>query len=281
MLNNQDIRIPNHLQDMSEETFNLFRDLIYQVSGISLADSKKALLVNRINKRTRSLGIPTAEKYLQYVKSADSLEMEKLIDVVSTNVTYFFRETPHFDFLAKKCEEWKAQKKSKVRIWCAAASSGQEPYTIAMVLAEKVLPWQKDVRILGTDICSDVLLKAKRAIYSLSEIEGVPKNLEVKYFSRMSSDDGDVFSVSPVLTNLMTFKRLNLSQVPFAPNGPLDIIFCRNVMIYFDRIVRQKVINEFYRLLAPGGIMILSHSENLLGIEHSFKSLGNSIYQKV
>ena len=277
---NQLVLPDHHLQEMSEATFKAFRDLIYQMSGIALTDSKKALLVNRINKRTRSLGIRSSEEYLEFVKQNLETEVERLIDVVSTNVTYFFREEPHFDYLTKKCLEWKVNGKSKVRIWCAASSSGQEPYTIAMVLAENVLSWTKDVKILATDICSDVLIKAKRGYYFEPEIEGIPKNLETKYLIKESSDNGFVYGVKPELKNIVTFKRLNLSQHPFPLKNQLDIIFCRNVMIYFDRPLRQKIINEFYRLLSPGGILILSHSENLLGISHNFKSLGNSIFMR-
>lgn len=266
--------------EMPEKTFKDYQALIYKVAGIALADSKKALLMNRIAKRMRALGISSAEAYLTYVQSGSKEEVEKLIDVVSTNVTHFFREEPHFNFLSNLCHGWKAERKRSIKIWCAAASSGQEPYTIAMTLCENLNLPEMDIKILGTDICSDVLIKAVEGHYKEQDTENIPKEILDKYFEVNDSDDGPIYTTRPILKNLITFKRLNLAEFPYPLKGNFDVIFCRNVMIYFDRPMRQKVIDQFYNLLSPGGHLILSHSENVLGIEHQLKSLGSSIFRK-
>lgn len=274
-------QITQNLQvnEMSLETFRLFQSLIYAHSGISLADSKKALLMNRISKRMRTLRLLTPEDYFTYVKTKDIEELQNLIDVVSTNTTHFFREQPHFDFLESLCAQWTKDQKKNIKIWCAASSSGEEPYTISMVLKE-CLSSQVEYRILATDICTDVLLQASAGRYSHREIVDIPSDLLSKYFEKLQSDEGALFEANKHIRSNVTFKRLNLSDFPYPLKGGLDVIFCRNVMIYFDRPMRQKVVDEFYRLLSPGGYLVLSHSENVLGITHSFKSLGSSIYRK-
>ncbi len=266
--------------DISDSTYKEYQALIYQEAGISLADSKKALLLNRITKRMRALGIETPESYITYVRKNSSTELEKLIDVVSTNLTYFYREQAHFDYFAEVVRRWKDTGKKSIRVWCAAASSGQEPYTIGMVLKENLGNSNPDVKILGTDICTDVLKKSFEGTYNTNEVSGVPPHLLKKYFELNNYSGDNYYTVIDELKSYYNFKKLNLSSIPFPLKGPIDVIFCRNVMIYFDINVRRKVINEFYRLLPVGGVLILSHSENLLGIEHSFNSLGNSIYRK-
>ena len=266
-------------KEMSLGTYQEFQAIIYKLSGIALADSKRALLMNRISKRMRTLKLSTPEQYLSLIQESNSDEIGRLIDVVSTNTTHFFREEPHFEFLKKLCSEWKQEKKSNIKIWCAASSSGQEPYTISMVLKEN-LEKSTLYQLLATDICTDVLLEASKGVYDEQEVSNIPQNYLDQYFELINSDHGKLFLAKPQIKSQITYKRFNLADFPYPLKGNFDLIFCRNVMIYFDRPMRQKVIDQFYKLLNAGGYMILSHSENVLGINHSFKSLGSSIYRK-
>lgn len=268
---------------MDKETFEQFRMLIRSNSGISLTEEKIPLLVNRINKRLRALNIREPREYLMLLKRDESGdELINLIDVISTNVTYFYREEEHFEVLKSVLKEMQEKRPSRIRIWCAASSSGEEPFTIA-ITAYEALELEKskiDFQILATDICTKVLNKALDGLYSGQQLERVPADIMQKYFTRIK-DRTDLYAISPMLKKYVTYKRLNLSVFPFPLKGSLDIVFCRNVMIYFERELRQQITSEFERLLRPGGYLFLSRSENLLGIKHSLKNVETSVYQKL
>ena len=267
---------------MEHNTFQRFRDIIYQESGISLGDEKASLVMNRISKRLCALGIPTEKQYLEVIESnLDGEELMELIDCISTNVTYFYREQQHFVFFDSLLKEWKLQHKKSARIWCAASSSGEEPYSIAMCVAEVFGLGRMDCKILATDICTRVLKKAVRGRFDPKQLRDLPQAWCTKYFSSVDDvNDVDALQIDPQLQKLVTFRKLNLSRVPYPLKGPLDVIFCRNVMIYFDLSLRKQLIKEFSRLLAPNGYLIVGHSENLLGIEHNLKSVQSGVYRK-
>lgn len=262
---------------MDVATFEAFRTYIYQVSGITLGESKESLVSARIGKRMRALGIADPLSYLKHVQKEGEKgeELVHMLDAISTNVTAFFREPQHFIFLDKVVREWMQRGQRRFRFWCAAASSGEEPYTISMTLAE-CGALKLDTKILATDISTTVLRQCQRAVYPQQRLKGISPERQKKWFS----PDGDDFQVVEALRAPLTFKRLNLSTPPFPMHGPLDIIFCRNVMIYFDNRVRQGLLDECNRLLKPGGYLIVGHAESLTGLLSGFKSVQPAVYQK-
>ncbi len=269
--------------ELTLPTFDAFRDLVYRRSGIALSTGKQALVSARLTKRVRALGYDDFESYLNHVESdASSEELVQLLDVISTNVTQFFREPDHFAFLSKYAEEWLAKGQTRFRLWCAASSTGEEPYTLAMVLAEAFAASPSvDWRILATDISTRVLQTAESGVYSAGRVKGIPSLLLGKYFRKSGFGEEAAYQALPVLRDRIAFRRLNLSQPPFPMKGPLDAIFCRNVMIYFDNPVRQRLLSDCHRLLRTGGYLVVGHSESLTGILSPFKSRLPSVYQKV
>lgn len=262
---------------MDGETFEAFRIYIYDVSGITLGASKESLVSARIGKRMRALGINEPGEYLRLVQKEGETgpELVHMLDAISTNVTAFFREPQHFVFLDRVMREWMGQGQKRFRLWCAAASSGEEPYTISMTLAE-CGALKCDTRILATDISTTVLQQCQRAIYPAQRLKGISPQQQKRWFH--AREDG--FEVVDELRAPLVFKRLNLSTPPFPMHGPMDMIFCRNVMIYFDNRVRQRLLDECNRLLKPGGYLIVGHAESLTGLLSGFKSVQPAVYQK-
>ncbi len=265
---------------MDKKIFDKLRNLVYEKSGISLGDHKEALVTARVSKRMRSLGMEDYEHYLDHlVEDQSGQEVVQLLDVISTNVTHFFREAQHFDVLADLLRQWADQGQSRYRIWCSAASSGEEPYTIAMIMRE-VLGSGGDAKMLATDISTRVLEKAKAGVYEGRHVEKIPPLLLKKYFEKCGGKDNGLWEVRQTLKQLITFGRLNLSVFPYTLKGPLDIIFCRNVMIYFDNDLRSRVLANMYKLLKPGGYLMVGHAESLTGLVSEFKSVSPSVYIK-
>ncbi len=268
---------------MNSNTFTKFRDLIHAHSGIDLAPGKEALVSSRLSKRIRDLGLNSEMEYYDYLAADHSLsELTRLIDLMSTNVTHFLREFEHFEQIGEMLKELWKNGPVPVKFWSAACSSGQEPYTLAMVVHEaakaaKVDP--RNVKILATDISTQILRQAEQAIYSTRELEHVPQAWLKRYFQETPS--GTDYQVNEAVRSLVTFRRINLSRVPFPMHGPFDAILCRNVMIYFDREVRSKIIDEAYRLLRPNGYLLIGHSENLSGIDTPFRSVRPTVYRKI
>lgn len=265
---------------MQMQIFESLRSIIYRESGIVLPPEKKALLSGRINKRIRALGLKDESEYLSIIElDVSGDELIHLIDAISTNVTYFYREQEHFNTLGKILDGWQREGKQEVTIWCAAASSGEEPYTILFQALQSMnVPPQK-LRLLATDICTKVLNRAVHGRYNKQEVERIPSSVRHQFMLETTDGSEREYIVKPEVIQHALFKKLNLVQFPYPLKGPFDVIFCRNVMIYFDLPTRQKIIREFGRLLAPGGYLFLSLSENLLGIEHHLESLGGSVYR--
>jgi|UniRef100_A0A7C5YW00 chemotaxis protein methyltransferase CheR len=272
---------------MDRATFIKFRNLIYEQSGINIEEKKETLLVSRICKRMRALGIElddfkTYYKYL--MEDKQGREIVELIDAVSTNVTHFFREPQHFDFLSIKVDEWLKQGKRKFRLWCAACSTGEEPYTVAMIMHERCSQYQSvDCKILATDICTKVLKKGEEAEYEEDKLDSVPLKYRQKYFKRIGKNGATkkVYGIIEPIKKMVTFARLNLATPPFPMSGPFDVIFIRNVMIYFDNAVRSALLNDAYRLMAKGGLLFVGHSESLAGLLNTeLKRILPSVYTK-
>lgn len=266
---------------MDKKIFNAFRELIYKQSGISLNDQKEALVSARVAKRIRALGLVDHSDYLDFVvRDKTGEELVQLLDVISTNVTQFFRESHHFDILTEAMQSWLAKGQRSFRFWSAGCSSGEEPYTLAMTLQEVANGHSPDIKILATDISTRILDKSIRGEYDAKKMDGVPGALRDRYFDKEGHRDNANFTAKSKLKNMIVFKRLNLSVVPFPMHGPMDTIFCRNVMIYFDNEVRKNLLQEFHRLLKPGGYLMVGHAESLTGMLSGFKVIKPSVYVK-
>ncbi len=267
---------------MDQIIFNKFREIVYKKAGITLDDTKKALLSARLTKRLRQLKIDDFAGYLHFLEEDQTgQEIVEFINVISTNVTSFFRGPKHFERLTKLTEEWLNNGQRKFRIWSAASSSGEEPYTIAMVMMEAA-GQNADIKILGTDIDTTILAKCNAGIYDKDKVKDIPIPLIKKYFNQLKDKKSGKmqYQVKDFVKEKLKFKRLNLSKTPFPMKGPMDAVFCRNVMIYFDIPVKEKIINEVVRLLKQGGVLMVGHSESLTGIKSNLQSIEPAVYQK-
>ncbi len=266
---------------MNPKTFNQFQKIIYNASGIKLEDNKESLVCSRVGKRMRSLKIGNYESYIKTIsQDKTGVELIHLLDAISTNVTSFFREPDHFSFLESTVKDWAGQGQKRFRFWSAACSTGEEPYTLAISLLETLSQEKCDVKILATDISTNVINVCNDGVYDFEKLKDISQTLRDRYFDQHSNNGKLHFSAKKKIKDLIVTRRLNLSTPPFPMTGPLDIVFCRNVMIYFDATVRLNLVNAIYNLLKPGGYLLIGHSESLTGLNTPFKVLRPSIYQK-
>lgn len=263
--------------ELKPSEFQKISDLVYRTCGISLKQGKEALVRARLMKRLRSLGIQRVDEYLDYLENdPHGREMGCLIDVMTTNKTSFFRESDHFAFLRETVLP--ALSGPRLRVWSAACSSGEEPYTLAMVLREHLEGVdRRDVRILATDISRRMLEKAGRGVYPREAADEVTLPAYRKYFTPLGRS-GEV-RVTAEVRSLVQFAYLNLLE-PWPMKGRFHVIFCRNVMIYFDRPTQQELINRFYGVLDEGGYLFVGHSEGLSAITHRFHYVRPAVYRK-
>jgi chemotaxis protein methyltransferase CheR len=259
---------------MDDKSFNLIIEKIYAQAGIRLGHSKKALVSARISKRIRALQLNDFKEYVKYLDSHTD-ELIEFLNALTTNYTFFFREESHFAIFKEELHK-KARTATPLKIWCAAASTGEEPYSIAMILKEDFDKKPGSVKFLATDLDTKVLEKCKEGRYKKAAIAKLPIQYRKHFAKDHHSDD---YIADNTLKDLIHFNRLNLAQIPYPMSGPFDFIFCRNVMIYFDAAVRQKLVNEVARLLAPGGLFFIGHSESLTGLNHPFHTVKPSVYR--
>ncbi len=266
---------------ITEEEFCRFSSLIYKEAGISLGEQKKSLLASRLSKRLRDLDLTTfSDYYTKVTEDHSGEEFTRVLDLVSTNKTDFFREPKHFDFLRERILP-ELERAKRIRIWSSACSTGEEPYTIAMTLYEHAQnPEQWDFKILASDLSTRVLAQAASGTYNEDRFRDVPPDVLQRHFLRGRGDRAGLFKVKDHLASAITFRRVNLMDERFPIKNPLDLIFCRNVMIYFDRPTQQTLVNKFHGYLKPGGYLFIGHSESLQWVTHPFKSLAPTIYQK-
>ncbi|MFH1716324.1 MAG: protein-glutamate O-methyltransferase [Planctomycetota bacterium] len=271
---------------LSEKDFRKISDLVYKHCGINLHDGKKELVRARLAKRLRNGNFKTFPEYMRYVmEDKTGREFSMLIDSLSTNLTAFFREKQHFEFmresfLPRLLERNRRDRNFRIRCWSAGCSSGEEPYSIAITLHEAVDKQGRwDIKVLATDISTSILEKAREGVYEQERVAPVPPLQKNKYLVLHQQDGQKVFEAGKILKDIVVFKYLNL-QKEWPLKGPLDFIFCRNVMIYFDKPTQQRLINRFWELLSPGGILFTGHSESLTGIEHRFDYIQPTIYMK-
>jgi len=270
---------------ITEKEFQLFRDIIYRQTGIQMTEKKRNLVVARLSKRLRSLNLQNFSEYYAYLNTSSNAsdELNNLINRITTNKTDFFREKHHFDFLVNEIfpSYIDAARKSgqrRLRIWSAGCSSGEEPYSLAMTVAaffKDKRGW--DLKILATDLDTDILMKATKGVYSSQQISSVPTGYLSKYFVRSSQG----YEVSPQIKAMIAFRKLNLIDLAFPMKKPFDIIFCRNVMIYFDDETKKDLIKKYHSHLRDNGYMFVGHSESLMYMKHLFKFLKHTVYIKV
>jgi chemotaxis protein methyltransferase CheR len=259
-----------------------FRDLVHRASGITLGEGKEGLVTSRLGKRMRALGLPSFRDYLDRLAGRDGAdELVHLLDAISTNVTSFFREPAHFDLLRDQARAWHAAGQRRFRFWSAASSSGEEPYSLAITLAEAGVTQGSDVRILATDISTRILAAAGAGVYPEARLAGLPDGYAQRWFQPPRGRAPGSSEVRAEIRDMVRFHRLNLAEPPFPMRGPLDAILVRNVMIYFDNAVRSALVAECRRLLKPGGYLLVGHAESLGGMAEGFKCLKPSVYRKL
>ncbi|MBF0154909.1 MAG: protein-glutamate O-methyltransferase [Magnetococcales bacterium] len=270
--------IPDH-------KFNQLSQFIYQQCGIQMPPAKKTMLTARIQKRLRTLGMDSFSEYIDWVLTPGAAgdELIHFIDIVTTNKTDFFRESAHFDYLVREAlpdliAREGAGVRRRLNVWSAACSSGEEPYTLAMVLAEfGESQGSFQASILATDISTRVLKKAKDAIYELEKVAPIPMTLKKKYL--LKSRERPLARIGPELRQMVRFQRLNFMDADYGLRERMDVVFCRNVIIYFDRITTEQIVNKICRHLIPGGYLFIGHSESLNNLNVPVKQVAPTIYQ--
>ena len=269
--------------ELTDTDFANFRKLIYDKCGINLHNGKRELLKTRLAKILRHSKFTSVKAYYRYLtEKATDQEIIPLLDTISTNLTSFFREPSHFEFLSDTVfpELIKRKGNNKLNVWCAACSSGEEAYSIAITLLESVQGTQLwDVNVLATDISTRMLNTAKQGIYDKDNIGNIPYELQRVYFKKGIRKWQGFYRVKPKLQSIIHFKRFNLME-PFPFKQNLDVIFLRNVMIYFDKPTQEKLVNKCYEHIEKDGYFFIGHSESLTGFNHKFKYIKPSVYRK-
>jgi len=270
--------------NLTDRDFNFIRNLVSEETGIVLSEAKRNLVYGRLARRIRTLGLADFSSYCNMLKNRDGDEIVDFINAITTNLTSFFRENHHFEFLANTVIPKLLQTNvvnRRIRIWSAGCSTGEEPYSIAMTLRENIPNIESwDVKILATDLDSNVLATAAAGIYSKDRVTGIAKPRQKKWFLTSNNESlEDKVQVSKELKDLITFKQLNLMQDwPF--KGHFDCIFCRNVVIYFSKDTQRVLVNRYADKMAEDAHLFLGHSESLFKVSDRFKLLGQTIYQR-
>jgi chemotaxis protein methyltransferase CheR len=264
---------------MERETFDRFRRIVYEQAGIALGPKKEALVKARVGKRMRALGVDDYDLYLDLLEGDDvGAELTLFLDAICTNVTAFYREAHHFDFITEEVRTCLERGQRRFRFWSAACSTGEEPLTLAMTLLEATAGYDADVRILATDISTKALDRCLDGCYAAERLAQVPPDTRDRWFDELRVGGETIYRAKNDLREIILFRRLNLSAPPFPMPGPLDAVFCRNVMIYFDKEVRRNLLDEVHRLLKPGGHLVVGHAESLTGIARDFKYVRPAVY---
>lgn len=263
---------------LTPEQFGALSALVYRASGIHLHQGKLGLVQSRLAKRLRELDTRDVDAYLTSLSVAGAeVEIARLVDVLTTNKTAFFREPRHFDLLRVLLPE--LQRRGRISVWSAGCSSGEEAYTLALVLAD-ALGLEASARILATDISTRMIAHARLGVYAEDALEPVPPLLRQRHFTCVQPRAPRKWSVRPEVRRLVRFARLNL-VAPWPMRGVFDLICCRNVMIYFDKATQQALVQRFWEKLRPGGYLFTGHSESLAGLHHGFRYVQPAVYQRV
>ncbi|HJV50010.1 MAG TPA: CheR family methyltransferase [Noviherbaspirillum sp.] len=262
--------------DFTARDFERVRGLIYKRAGIALAESKQEMVYSRLARRLRATGIRSFEAYLDALENkGDDNEWEAFTNALTTNLTSFFREAHHFPILADHVRG----KKDPISIWCCASSTGEEPYSIAMTLCEAFGTTTPPAHVIATDIDTNVLNTAANGIYGIDRLDKMPPERAKRFFLRGKGQQEGLVRVRPELRQMVTFKQLNLLSDSWPVSGPFDAIFCRNVMIYFDKPTQSKILARFVPLMKPDALLFAGHSENFLYVSDAFKLRGKTVYE--
>jgi chemotaxis protein methyltransferase CheR len=269
--------------EFGDEDFHALRKLVREVTGISLSEQKRELVYGRLARRLRALNLRTFREYRQLLAGDVDGELVQFCNAITTNLTAFFREPHHFEHLKNEVLTPLLQKTApqrRVRIWSAGCSTGEEPYSIAMTVLESVPDIERwDIRILATDLDSDVLEKATRGVYTADRLRTLSAQRRERFFVPYPHAREASYQVRPELQRLITLKQLNLMH-PFPHKGPLDAVFCRNVVIYFDKDTQRDLISRISRLQRPGSVLFLGHSETLFKVSSDYTLIGRTIYRR-
>ncbi len=269
-----------HNYELSDAVFKKYIKLVYEKTGINLGKNKQALLHSRVSKVLREREIDSFSDYYNLIINDKSgKEIHKFTNLISTNTTYFFRESQHYDFIKNKLHPHYFQNKKKIDVWCAAASTGEEPYSIIMSFGSFINFNEINFNMLATDIDSNVLSVASKGVYSEERVNDIPLELLRKHFQKGKNKNSGLYKIKEEYRKKIKFGKLNLIE-PFPIERKFDFIFCRNVFIYFDDKTKTDIVNKMYPLLKDGGYLLIGHSETLNHLNHSYKYLQPATYQK-
>ncbi|HLJ39266.1 MAG TPA: protein-glutamate O-methyltransferase CheR [Steroidobacteraceae bacterium] len=265
-----------------EDDFAALRALVKQHTGIHLSEQKRELVYGRLSRRLRALGLESFRDYRELLERGEGDELVQFCNAITTNLTSFFREAHHFEYLRDELLRplaANARGARRLRFWSAGCSSGEEPYSLAMTIQE-TLPeaWRWDIRILATDLDTEVLGKGQRGVYDEERVRGLSAQRLERFFSP-ADDDPRRYAVSAALKDMITFRELNLMHA-LPMKGPLNAIFCRNVVIYFDKDTQRQLFARFAQLQRPGDILFLGHSESLFRVSDAYTLVGKTIYRR-
>ena len=283
-MSNQALQAPQQAEQLSAKNFKRLAEFIHGYSGIKMPANKRTMLEGRLRRRMRATRIGNVNDYCRYLFDDDGMSAEviHLIDAVTTNKTEFFREPAHFQFMAKQgLPALAAAGRREIKIWSSACSTGAEPYTIAMMMDEFCQGRRGlDYSILCTDICTEVLDQAIAGIFSEQMIEPVSQERRQRYVMRARDRSSGQVRIAPHLRAKLSFARLNLMDDAYPIDSDLDIVFCRNILIYFDKATQAKVLSRLCDHLRPGGYLFLGHSESIVGIDLPVVQIANTVFQK-
>jgi chemotaxis protein methyltransferase CheR len=269
--------------EFRREDFLALRTLIKRETGIHLADSKQELVYGRVSRRLRIRGLRSFAEYRELLESDSEGELRELCNAMTTNLTAFFRESHHFDYLRDELLRARAadpRAARRIRIWSAACSSGEEPYSIAMAVCEAIPDLRRwDIKILATDIDSDMVAAARHGVYPAERVQRLGAQRLARFFQELRGEERGYHRVSPELARLITFKQLNLLH-PLPMKGPLDAIFCRNVVIYFDRETQRELFARIAPLQRANDLLFLGHSESLFKVCEDYSLVGKTVYRR-
>jgi len=278
------LQLPTGDFSMSHAEFQRLRELVREHTGIALSPAKRQLIYGRLARRLRALQIQTFREYITLLERGEASELEEFINAVTTNLTSFFREPHHFEFLAGQALSSLLAKPAaarRLRIWCCAASTGEEAYSVAMVLREaqqQLAGW--DVKLLATDLDSAVIAAAAAGVYTEERFQGMKAKRVARFFEKGSGTQAGKYRAREELRSLTTFRQLNLMQ-EWPMRGPFDAIFCRNVIIYFDKPTQRVLFERMARLQRPGDFLFLGHSESLYRVSERYELIGRTIYRRL
>jgi chemotaxis protein methyltransferase CheR len=266
--------------DFTARDFERVRSLIYKRAGIALAESKQEMVYSRLARRLRATGITSFVTYLDELeRGANDQEWEAFTNALTTNLTSFFREAHHFPILAEHVAKLKAKGAGQIEVWCSASSTGEEPYSIAITLCEAFGTLTPPAQVIATDIDTNVLNTGAKGVYPIERVEKLAPERAKRFFLRGKGEQEGLVRVRPELQKMVTFKQLNLLSDDWPVSGPFDVIFCRNVMIYFDKPTQGKILSRFAPLMKPDGLLFAGHSENFLYVTDAFKLRGKTVYE--